>query len=248
MKVLKKINEEIFVSRAIQLGNIRKDDLSSCNYISKEFSVPTSYSKIKDALSVEGRGQDLSQCLFQLRTFFSNPDYNEENMTFTMNLSYRKNNLNESTLINSYSHIYDALVSENSEDVSRSKFNFKSIIDPDMLSYYIVELLNNHHWYDLTEGLRAGWTLVDFEKLNQNIINNKTSEKLLKNALFLIEANLYQHHIWSGLSSLDFFFEKYNETSAESAKNINCATDAKNVLCIAIENPWFFSNLFNHII
>lgn len=244
----KKINEEIFISRAIQLGNIRKDDLSACNYISKEFNTPTSYSKIKNALSVEGREKDLSECLFKLRTFFSNPDYNEENMTFTMNLSYRKNNLNESTLINSYSHIYDALISESSEDITRSKFNLKTIIDPDMLSYYIVELLNNHHWYDVTEGLRTGWSLVDFEKLNQNIKNNKTSEKLLKNALLIIEANLYQHHIWSGLSSLDFFYDKYNETSAENAKNINCATDAKNVLCIAIENPWFFSNLFNHII
>lgn len=244
----KKINEEIFISRAIQLGNIRKDDLSACNYISKEFNTPTSYSKIKNALSVEGREKDLSECLFKLRTFFSNPDYNEENMTFTMNLSYRKNNLNESTLINSYSHIYKALESESSEDVTRSKFNLKTIIDPDMLSYYIVELLNNHHWYDITEGARTGWFLVDFDKINQNIKNNKTSEKLLKNALLIIEANLYQHHIWSGLSSLDFFYDKYNETSAKSTKKINCGSDAENVLCIAIENPWFFSNLFNHII
>lgn len=244
----KKINEEIFISRAIQLGNIRKDDLSACNLISADFNTPVSYFKIKEDLSSEGREIHLSECLVNLTKFFSNPDYNEENMTFTMNLSYRKNNLNESTLINSYAHIYEALENEGSEDVSRSKFNLKTILDPDMLNYYIVELLNNHHWYDITESSRAGWSLVKFENLKKNIESNKISEKMLKNALFLVEANLYQHHIWSGVSSLDFFYDKYVETSVESAKKVNCANEPKHVLCIATENPWFFNNLLNHII
>ena len=219
----------------------------SCNLISEGFNSSTSYFQIQKDLEIEGREIYLSECLVNLTKFFSRPDYNEENMTFTMNLSYRKNNL-ESTLINIYSHIYEALENEGSEDITKSRFNLKTILDPDMLNYYIVELLNNHHWYDITKSSRSGWNLVKLEELKKNIESNKISEKMLKNALLLVEANLYQHRIWSGVSSLDFFYDKYITTTTEEAKTIKCANDPKHVLCIAIENPWFFNNLFNHVI